>query len=224
MILCIDQAISPELLSRVTATLADTAFRDGRETAGWHARTVKQNEQADGRRPEIAELRQEVAKALQANPLFQMAARPRRLKPLMFSRYQEGMTYGNHVDDAIMATPQGAMRTDLSFTLFLNDPDSYEGGELLVDSTAGEQTYKLPAGALILYPSSTLHRVEPVTRGERLAAVGWAQSQIRDPLQREILFDLDTTRRQEFDANGKTRTFDMLSKSLANLIRMWAEV
>jgi len=171
VILCIDQAISPELLSRVKATLAETDFRDGRETAGWHARTVKQNEQADGRRPEIAELRQEVAKALQANPLFQMAARPRRMKPLMFSRYQEGMTYGNHVDDAIMATPQGAMRTDLSFTLFINDPDSYEGGELLVDSTAGEQTYKLPAGALILYPSSTLHRVEPVTRGERLAVV-----------------------------------------------------
>ncbi|ATJ82551.1 Fe2+-dependent dioxygenase [Halomonas beimenensis] len=224
MILCIDQAISPELLSRVRATLAETDFRDGRETAGWHARTVKQNEQADGRRPEIAELRQEVAKALQANPLFQMAARPKRMKPLMFSRYQEGMTYGNHVDDAIMATPQGAMRTDLSFTLFLNDPDSYDGGELLVDSTAGEQTYKLPAGALILYPSSTLHRVEPVTRGERLAAVGWAQSQVRDPQQREILFDLDTTRRQEFEANGKTRTFDMLSKSLANLLRMWAEV
>ncbi|MDR5866042.1 Fe2+-dependent dioxygenase [Halomonas koreensis] len=224
MILCIDQAISHELLTRIRTTLADTAFRDGRETAGWHARTVKQNQQADGREPEIAELRQEVAKALQSNPLFQMAARPRRMKPLMFSRYQEGMTYGNHVDDAVMATPQGPMRTDLSFTLFLNDPDHYDGGELLVDSTAGEQTYKLPAGALILYPSSTLHRVEPVTRGERLAAVGWAQSQVRDPQQREILFDLDTTRRQEFEANGKTRTFDMMSKSLANLLRMWAEV
>ncbi|MCK2182904.1 Fe2+-dependent dioxygenase [Halomonas getboli] len=224
MILCIDQAIPPELLSHVRTTLADSEFRDGRETAGWHARTVKQNQQADGRRPEIAELRQDIAKALQAHPLFQMAARPKRLKPLMFSRYQPGMSYGNHVDDAVMAGPQGAMRTDLSFTLFLNDPDGYEGGELLMDTTAGEQTYKLPAGGLILYPSSTLHRVEPVTRGERLAAVGWAQSQVRDPQQREILFDLDTTRRQEFDANGKTRTFDMLSKSLANLLRMWAEV
>ncbi|MFW3616874.1 Fe2+-dependent dioxygenase [Billgrantia antri] len=224
MILCIDQVLSAELVSRIRSTLAETDFRDGRETAGWHARTVKRNEQADGRRPDIAELRQEAAKALQSHPLFQMAARPRRMKPLMFSRYQAGMAYGNHVDDAIMTTPQGAMRTDLSFTLFLNEPDSYEGGELLVDSTAGEQTYKLPAGAMILYPSSTLHRVEPVTRGERLAAVGWAQSQIRDPQQREILFDLDTTRRQEFEANGKTRTFDMLSKSLANLIRMWAEV
>lgn len=224
MILCIDQIISPELLGRVQTTLADSAFQDGRETAGWHARTVKQNEQADGRQPDVVALREELASALQRHPLFQMAARPRRMKPLMFSRYQKGMSYGNHVDDAVMATPQGAMRTDLSFTLFLNDPDSYEGGELLIDSTAGEQTYKLPAGALILYPSSTLHRVEPVSRGERLAAVGWAQSQVRDPQQREVLFDLDTTRRQEYEANGKTRTFDMLSKSLANLLRMWAEI
>lgn len=224
MILCIDQVIPAELLLRVQSALADAAYRDGRETAGWHARTVKQNEQADGRQPEVIALREELASALQHHPLFQMAARPRHMKPLMFSRYKEGMSYGNHVDDAIMATPQGAMRTDLSFTLFLNDPASYEGGELLIDSTAGEQTYKLPAGALILYPSSTLHRVEPVTQGERLAAVGWAQSQVREPQQREILFDLDTTRRQEFEANGKTHTFDMLSKSLANLLRMWAEV
>ncbi|NWN84224.1 MAG: Fe2+-dependent dioxygenase [Halomonas sp.] len=224
MILCIDQAISPELLSRIRITLNDAAFRDGRETAGWHARTVKHNQQADGRHPEIAELHTAVAKDLQANPLFQMAARPRRMKPMMFSRYREGMSYGNHVDDAVMGTPQGAMRTDLSFTLFLNDPDNYDGGELLIDSSAGEQTYKLPAGALILYPSSTLHRVVPVTRGERLAVVGWAQSQVRDSQQREILFDLDTTRRQEFEANGKTRTFDMLSKSLANLLRMWADI
>ena len=224
MILCIDQVIPTPLLSRVQATLADTTYRDGRETAGWHARTVKQNEQADGRLPQVVRLRKELESTLQRHPLFQMAARPRRMKPLMFSRYQEGMSYGNHVDDAIMATPEEAMRTDLSFTLFLNDPDSYTGGELVIDTTAGEQTYKLPAGALVLYPSSTLHRVDPVTRGQRLAAVGWAQSQVRDPQQREILFDLDTTRRQEFEAHGKTRTFDMLSKSLANLLRMWAEI
>ncbi|MDI5935281.1 Fe2+-dependent dioxygenase [Halomonas kalidii] len=223
VILCIDQVIPAELLQRVQATLADASFRDGRETAGWHARTVKLNQQADSRQPEVAALRQALTAELQRHPLFQMAARPKRIKPLMFSRYEQGMSYGNHVDDAVMATPQGAMRSDLSFTLFLNDPDSYDGGELLIDSTAGEQTYKLPAGALILYPSSTLHRVEPVTRGQRLAAVGWTQSQVRDPQQREILFDLDTTRRQVFEESGKSRTFDMLSKSLANLLRMWAD-
>lgn len=224
MILCIDQVIPTELVTRIRDTLEASEFRDGRETAGWHARTVKSNQQANGREPRIAELREAIAAELARHTLFQMAARPRRMKPLMFSRYQEGMSYGNHVDDAVMGTPQGPMRTDLSFTLFLNDPERYDGGELLIDATSGEQRYKLPAGALILYPSSTLHRVEPVTRGERLAAVGWAQSQVRDPQQREILFDLDTTRRQIFEESGKTQTFDMLSKSVANLMRMWAEI
>ncbi|MCW4153382.1 Fe2+-dependent dioxygenase [Halomonas sp. 18H] len=224
MILCIEQAISADLLKDVHATLSDTSFQDGRKTAGWHAQTVKNNQQADGKDGRIARLRESITGELNRHPLFQMAARPRRLKPLMFSRYQSGMNYGNHVDDAIMPTPDGPMRTDLSFTLFLESPDAYEGGELLIDTTAGEQTYKLPAGALILYPSSTLHRVEPVTRGQRLAAVGWVQSQVRDPQQREILFDLDRTRRQMFEQNGKSQDFDIISKNLTNLLRMWAEV
>ncbi|QFU00555.1 PKHD-type hydroxylase [Halomonas sp. THAF5a] len=223
MILCIAQIIPEELLQRIQTTLADTPFQDGRETAGWHARTVKHNRQAEGRHPAVGALREEVTGHLQRHALFQMAVRPRRMKPLMFSRYEPGMSYGNHVDDAIMGSPSGAMRTDISFTLFLGDPDSYDGGELLIETTGGEQTFKLPAGSLVLYPSSTLHRVEPVTRGERLAAVGWAQSLVRDPQQREVLFDLDSTRRRLFEESGKTATFDTLSKSLANLLRMWAD-
>ena len=223
MILCIADIISPELLERARATLAEVPFKDGRETAGWHARTVKHNQQADGRDPEVA-LRDALTRALTGHPLFQMAVRPSRMKPLMFSRYDVGMAYGNHVDDAVMGSPAGALRTDISYTLFLEDPANYDGGELLIESTAGEQTFKLPAGSLVLYPSSTLHRVEEVTRGQRLAAVGWAQSQIRDPRQREVLFDLDTTRRQLFDAQGNTDAFKTLSKSYANLLRMWADV
>lgn len=223
VILCIAQIIPEELLQRIQTTLADTPFQDGRETAGWHARTVKHNRQAEGRHPAVGALREEVTGHLQRHALFQMAVRPRRMKPLMFSRYEPGMSYGNHVDDAIMGSPSGAMRTDISFTLFLGDPDSYDGGELLIETTGGEQTFKLPAGSLVLYPSSTLHRVEPVTRGERLAAVGWAQSLVRDPQQREVLFDLDSTRRRLFEESGKTATFDTLSKSLANLLRMWAD-
>ncbi|TLF50430.1 Fe2+-dependent dioxygenase [Halomonas urmiana] len=223
MILCIAQIIPEELLQRIQSTLADTPFQDGRETAGWHARTVKHNHQAESSHPAVSALREEVVGHLQRHALFQMAVRPRRMKPLMFSRYEPGMSYGNHVDDAIMGSPGGAMRTDISFTLFLGDPDAYDGGELLIETTGGEQTFKLPAGSLVLYPSSTLHRVEPVTRGERLAAVGWAQSLVRDPQQREVLFDLDTTRRRLFEENGKTPTFDTLSKSLANLLRMWAD-
>ena len=119
---------------------------------------------------------------------------------------------------------QEPIRSDLSFTLFLSPPDAYDGGELVIEGSAGEQAFKLPAGGLVLYPSSTLHRVAPVTRGERLAAVSWVQSQVRDPACREILFDLDTARRTLFQREGKSREFDLLSKSLANLLRLWAEV
>ncbi|MBR9771273.1 Fe2+-dependent dioxygenase [Halomonas sp. DP5N14-9] len=224
MILCIDKVLTDDQLQRIRQTLDASDFRDGRETAGWHARTVKRNQQASSQEPAIAALRDEVMQTLSAHTLFQIAARPRRMKPVMFSRYQQGMTYGNHVDDAVMPTPQGPMRTDLSFTIFLGDPDSYEGGELVTETTQGEQRFKLPAGSMILYPSSTLHRVDPVTQGQRLAAVGWLQSQVRQPEQREVLFDLDTTRRQIFERDGKTAEFDSISKSLANLLRMWAEI
>lgn len=224
MILCIDKVLTDDQLQRIRQTLDASDFRDGRKTAGWHARTVKRNQQASSQEPAIAALRDEVMQTLSAHTLFQIAARPRRMKPVMFSRYQQGMTYGNHVDDAVMPTPQGPMRTDLSFTIFLGDPDSYEGGELVTETTQGEQRFKLPAGSMILYPSSTLHRVDPVTQGQRLAAVGWLQSQVRQPEQREVLFDLDTTRRQIFERDGKTAEFDNISKSLANLLRMWAEI
>jgi len=224
VILCIGDVLAEDVLQRVRGELARVEFRDGRETAGWHARTVKRNTQASGRDRRVGPLRDEVGAALEQHALFTMAARPRRITPVLFSRYEVGMEYGAHVDDAVMNSPHGRIRTDLSFTLFLSDPESYDGGELVTDTTAGEQHYKLPAGALVLYPSSTLHRVNPVTRGHRLAAVGWVQSQVRDPAQREVLFDLDTTRRRLFDEHGKTETFDTISKSLANLTRMWAEL
>lgn len=224
MILCIGDVLEPDALARVRAGLERVEFRDGRETAGWHARTVKRNTQARGGDRRVAALRDEVGGILERHALFRMAARPRRTTPVLFSRYEPGMEYGAHVDDAVMGSPDGPVRTDLSFTLFLSDPDDYDGGELVTDTTAGEQRYKLPGGSLVLYPSSTLHRVNPVTRGARLAAVGWVQSQVRDPARREILFDLDTARRQLFDAHGKTEQFDAVSKSLANLLRMWAEV
>lgn len=224
MILCIADVLSSEALTRIRETLAATAFRDGRETAGWHARTVKRNEQADARRDEVQAIRGEVDEAIASSTLFQMAARPRRTKPVLFSRYEPGMDYGAHVDDAVMGAGGEAIRTDIAFTLFLSEPESYDGGELVTDTTAGEQHYKLPAGSMVIYPASTLHWVAPLSRGERLAAVGWCQSQVRDPGQREVLFDLDTTRRRIFNEQGKTADFDAVSKSVANLLRMWAEI
>jgi len=224
MIICIDQILTPEQLERIRNTLDGGEFQDGRSTAGWHAKLVKNNEQLTVSGAQAEGLRAEVEKALTEHPLFQMAVRPAKVTPLIFSRYRDGMTYGNHVDDPVMGRGAGRLRTDVSFTLFLDDPDSYDGGELVTETTAGEQSYKLPAGAAVVYPSSTLHRVDPVTRGQRRVAIGWAQSTIREPAQREVLFDLDTARRQLFEREGKTTEFDLLTKSLANLQRFWTEI
>lgn len=219
MLLCIGSVLNPEQLAEARGQIATIRFIDGKETAGWHARLVKANLQADPTDPRLARLRQRLAAAIEGNELFQMAARPRRLGPLLLSRYEPGMGYGRHVDDALM----GELRSDVSFTLFLSEPESYDGGELVMEGTGGEQAYKLPAGGLILYPSTTLHRVNEVTRGVRLAAVGWAQSLVRDPAERELLFDLDTARRRMFREHGKSPAFDLVAKSFANLLRRWAE-
>lgn len=156
---------------------------------------------------------------LLAHPLFQMAVRPKVLSPLLLSRYEPGRAYGRHVDDTLM----NGMRSDVSFTLFLSEAASYRGGELVIETTVGEQEIKLEAGSLVLYPSTTLHRVEPVQEGVRLAAVGWARSFVRSAAQREILFDLETARRRLFERSGKSEEFDLLSKSTANLLRLWAD-
>lgn len=224
MIICIDQILTPEQLDRIRNALDGGQFQDGRSTAGWHAKLVKNNEQLKVSGGQAEGLRAEVEKTLTEHPLFQMAVRPAKVTPLIFSRYRDGMTYGNHVDDPVMGRGAGRLRTDVSFTLFLDDPESYDGGELVTETTAGEQSYKLPAGAAVVYPSSTLHRVDPVTRGQRRVAIGWAQSTIREPAQREVLFDLDTARRQLFEREGKTTEFDLLTKSLANLQRFWTEI
>ena len=153
------------------------------------------------------------------NEVFRLAVRPKALSALLFSRYEKSMHYGTHVDDALI----DGMRSDVSFTLFLSNPEEYDGGELTIESTSGEETFQLAAGSLVAYPSTTLHQVANVTCGARLAAAGWARSYIRDAARRELLFDLDTARRQMFARDGKSAEFDLVSKSCANLMRMWAE-
>ena len=217
MQIVIGNVLSAEELGSLRTALARAQFADGRETAGFSARLVKNNLQAADRRLET--LRALVAERILGNELFRLAVRPKALTPLMFSRYDPGMHYGRHVDDALM----DGMRTDVSFTLFISEPDSYDGGELVIESAAGEEAVKLAAGALVAYPSTSLHHVAAVTRGARYAAVGWARSLIRDAARRELLFDLDTARRQMFARDGKTAEFDLLSKSTANLLRMWME-
>lgn len=219
MYLIIPEVLSPEEVEEARGVISRSDFADGRETAGWHARLVKKNEQARRGSPEMEALKRRLSTKLMENALFRSFVRPKALTPLIVSRYREGMNYGSHVDDAIM----GGMRTDVSFTLFLSDETTYDGGALVIETTAGEDDVRLPAGSLVAYPSTTLHRVEPVTRGERLAAVGWARSFVRDPAAREILFDLDNARQMLFDAGGKTPAFDLVSKAQANLVRRWAE-
>lgn len=219
MQIVIADILKPDDLTAIHAALSKTRFIDGRETAGFAARQVKDNRQADARDKSLDAARGLVAARIMDNDLFRLAARPKKLSPLLFSRTETGMQYGVHVDDALMA----GMRTDIAFTLFLDDPDTYDGGELVIESAAGDDAIKLPAGAMIVYPATTLHRVAMVTRGQRHVVAGWARSFVRDGAQREILFDLDTARRTIFAREGKSGEFDLISKSLANLLRMWAD-
>ncbi len=193
-------------------------FDDGKKTAGRFVRDIKANDQAAAS-PERDALLTLVEQAVRNNPVFRAAARPKALTPLMLSRYRAGQTYGLHVDDAMM---QG-LRSDLSFTLFLADPTTYDGGALIIEDSLESREIKLAAGDMILYPTTTLHRVEPVTRGTRLAVVGWVQSLLRDSAQREILFDLDQACEAVFAQQGKSPLLDKLSKTRSNLLRMWIE-
>jgi PKHD-type hydroxylase len=219
---CIADVLTAAQLQEVRTLLAEQPFQPGSTTAGWAATLVKNNEQLDSKSKHYEKLQQLIVAALAANEVFALAAMPQGLRPILFSRYTSGMGYGDHVDNALMGE-QPRLRSDLSFTLFLSPPSDYEGGELIIADTQGTHAYKLDAGALVLYPSDTLHRVDTVTSGVRQVAVGWVQCLIRDPRQRQILFDLEVVRRQLFQQNGKTPQFDSLSKSCSNLWRLWAE-
>jgi PKHD-type hydroxylase len=219
MILPILDVLTSGAVAEIRTRLDAGRFQDGKATAGWHARLVKENEQLRSDDPAHADLRALVEQTMRAHPLVAMAARPKAFGPMLFSRSGPGQGYGSHVDDALM----GGLRTDVSFTLFLSDPDSYQGGDLVIETPAGEIPFKLPAGAALVYPSTTLHRVERVTAGTRLVVAGWIRSFVRDPAERELLFDLDTARQSLFKAQGKTVEFDLLSKCLSNLLRRWAE-
>ncbi|GIL39070.1 Fe2+-dependent dioxygenase [Roseiterribacter gracilis] len=221
MIICIGEVLAADALREITGLLDQAGFVEGRSTAGWAAREVKHNLQLSTKAPQHARATAIARGAIDNNATFKSASLPRALTPLLFSRSETGMGYGAHVDNAMMGDPP--VRTDLAFTLFLSAPEQYEGGALVIDDAGGEQEFKLPAGAMVLYPATTLHRVEEVTRGRRDVAVGWVQSLVRDPRGREMLFDLDRTRRALFERDGKSAEFDTLQKTYSNLLRMLAE-
>lgn len=218
MILAIGDLLSAADLDAVTSALAGATFSDGRATAGWSARLVKQNLQArEG--PGAQRARSLIEMRLLEHTVFQLATRPKRLIGPLFSRYEPGHAYGVHVDDALL----DGVRSDVAFSLFLSPPESYEGGELVIETAAGEEAFKLSAGSLVTYPATFLHRVAPVSGGSRLVAAGWVRSFVRDPAHRELLFDLDTARRRLFDRDGKSAEADLLAKCTANLLREWCD-
>jgi len=222
MSVILQRVFEAEDLDRVRRELAGLPWGAGKRTAGAVARGVKENLQADGADPRTQALERFVADALRRHPLFEIAARPARVSRLMFSRYEPGMSYGAHTDDALMGAGEDKLRTDLAFTIFLADRASYEGGELVVQSALGDQEIALEAGDAILYPAGAIHHVAPVASGARLAAVGWVQSHVADAAQRETLFDLSVTRARLAEAGALREELLRLDKSISNLLRMWA--
>jgi PKHD-type hydroxylase len=205
--------------------LAQAAWVDGKVTAGSQSAQVKRNMQLAETGADAEAARQLVLTALGRNALFFSAALPKKIYPPLFNQYRPGMDFGSHVDNAVRTHASSGMhvRTDISCTLFVADPDSYDGGELVVEDTYGQQMVKLPAGDMLLYPGTSLHHVRPVTRGVRLASFFWVQSMIRDDTQRTLLFDMDAaivTLRQQL---GDTAPVIRLTGNYHNLIRMWAD-
>jgi PKHD-type hydroxylase len=223
MLLHVPNILDRDELAHLRGALDAADWTDGRETVGVQGARVKRNEQLPEASPLRAELARIVLAALARSPLYFAAALPLKTLPPRFNRYQGGGEYGFHVDGAVMRSEGGHLRSDVSCTLFLNDPGEYDGGELVVGDTYGEHEVKLPAGDLILYPSSSLHRVAPVTRGARLAAFFWVQSMVRDDARRAMLFEMDAAierlRADGADADAVLR----LTGVYHNLLRQWAE-
>jgi len=226
MLLQIPQVLNTQELAQVKTLLADADWVDGRVTAGLQAATVKNNQQLPEQAAQMATLRKIVLTALNRNPLFFSAALPLKILPPFFNRYVgETNAYGFHVDNAMRMMPDGSgyVRADVSATLFLSEPDEYDGGELVIDDTFGTHGIKLPAGSIVVYPSSSVHQVTPVTRGQRLACFMFIQSMVRDPVKRRLLYDMDMSL-VDLRANvGEIESVIQLTGTYHNLLRRWTE-
>jgi PKHD-type hydroxylase len=221
VLLILKNVVSSETLQEVRAILSDAEFADGRATAGTGARTVKHNLQVPAESDAAGRAGQIIVAALQADNRFVLGAWPHAIRMPLFSRYEPGMSYGEHLDNPIMLAG-GRIRTDISVTVFLSSAADYDGGELVIHSDYGQQPVKGEAGDAVIYPSTLLHRVQPVTRGVRHVAVTWVQSMVRDPARRKILFDLAVLADQIARTPGRTEG-SVIQKCHDNLLRMWAE-
>jgi PKHD-type hydroxylase len=227
MLICVPDVLSKAEVAEFRGVMEAAAWEDGRSTAGAQSAMVKKNEQLPPNGETARKLGERIVKALAANPLFISAAVPIHIFPPLFNRYGIGQHFGVHVDNAVRGDHLTGLRirTDLSVTLFLSDPDEYDGGELIVEDYYGSHQVKLPAGHLVLYPASSLHTVTPVTRGVRLASFFWLQSMIRDGHARSLIFDLDTAIQGLVKRLGSNDAeIVKLTGIYHNLIRYWAEV
>jgi len=218
----IPDVLTAEELVKLRAVVKRGRFQDGRSTAGFRAAMVKKNEQLARESAGVKEARELVTAALLRHPQFQSAVLPKSVRPAMFNRYLPGMSYGPHIDDPLMGK-ETRERSDIALTLFLSDPDAYDGGELQMLGPLGPQEVKLPAGACVIYPASAPHIVTPVTRGERLAAVTWAQSFVRDGEKREILHQMNAARMQLHKLEPEGQATWHAFAAYSNLLRLWAE-
>lgn len=224
MRLTLTAVLKPDELALVQAWLADARFVEGRLTAGVAARRVKNNQEFARGAEDAARLDRVVMGGLVRHAGYRAGAMPLHAASPLYARYRPGMAYGDHLDDPVMGADGVKYRSDIAVTIFLNAPQEYDGGELVIRSHAGDHVVKLPAGDAILYPAGTIHHVNPVTRGERLVAVTWVQSLIRDPGQRELLYGLNAAREKLLQSAPEAAETAQVNAAYLNLIRMWSDL
>lgn len=224
MLLHIPGVIASDQLPIVRDALRQARFIDGKLSAGRVARQVKHNEEIDQHDEIATHLSKIVIGSLYHNPVFRSAVLPQRIATPFFARYTQGMAYGDHIDDPVMGSGAERYRCDVAITVFLNDPEGYQGGELVINTSFGPRAVKLPAGAAVIYPASSLHHVAEVMDGERLVAVAWAQSLVRDPARRELLHELNQAREKLLDQSPGAAETAQVDHSYVNLVRMWSDV
>ena len=223
MLKCVHGLLKPADVQTLLKIAEEGEMVDGRATAGALLHDAKINQQLKPTNEQRRQITSIVSKAIDGNREFKNFALPKRILPPMISRYETGMEYGSHIDNPILGGTDH-IRTDLSVTIFLSPPDSYDGGELAMETPLGEQEIKLLSGDAVVYATILRHRVKPVTRGVRIAAVTWMQSFIRDPLQREIIYDIDIARRAVMAKDPKSEEYKRLLTASSNLFKMWADV
>jgi PKHD-type hydroxylase len=224
MLLVAKGVLKPDELALARTLLAGAPFVDGKLSAGAAARRVKSNEELERGVPALEQLDRVVMGALSRHPVYRGGALPLHAASPLYARYRPGMTYGDHLDDPIMGTEGVLYRSDVAVTVFLSAPEEYDGGELAIRTAAGEQAVKCAAGDAVLYPASTIHRVRPVTRGERLVAITWVQSLVRDPARRELLYGLNLAREKLLASAPGAEETAQVNAAYLNLIRMWSDI